>query len=194
VFVCPSQIACLLVLDVRFTRRNLTITPTQLAPTFSSLLFNSARVTLDHYPRPLFPRCAHKLTHGSGKRTEFLAVSVVLMPIHCFHTLATRFGNSGRALRRYLESGFFFIYDCTLPCSFCARGFFRATIYPPEPCFSFRLPSTPPHRSVVTTVPFVRPPGTSSHSCRARRSCSCFPPLSASFQLRNSRHAFLFPS
>ena len=44
----------------------------------------------------------------------------------------------------------------------------------------------PLHRSVVTVFPSIRPLCTSLHSCRVCHSCSCFPTLSASCQLRNS--------
>ena len=88
VFVCPLPITWHLMFDVRYTQRNVTITLVPLLSRLATLLLNSARVTLNHYPCPLFPRYAHKLIHGSGKWMDFLVVSVGLMRIHYFHTLA----------------------------------------------------------------------------------------------------------
>ena len=180
-----------------------------------------SRVTLGRHYRPLSPGMHTHYPTDSGKRTDFLVVSVILLSIHYFLALAVHSSGSGKATGREDSA----IGTCALTTGSVTRfglGFLSyspetsngegenelggwgvgglhllvhfvfAMIYPPEPCFLFFFP-IPPNRSVVTAVLSVRPPCTSLHSCRARRSYSCLrPPLVACQFCSSQRITFSF--
>ena len=169
------------------------------------------------------------LTHyptDSGKRTDFLVVSVILLAIHYFLALAVHSSGSGKATGRedsaigtcalttgsVTRFGLGFLsyspetsngeggervgrvggWRIVSSCSFCARDDISA-----RTLFSFSFFSIPPHRSVVTAVLSVRPPCTSLHSYRARRSYSCLRPPLVAYQFCSSQRimfSFCSPS